>query len=59
MKRKPHHRVIRTSISLPPALYDAALDAIRREGFTTFSDYIQDLIRRGRGASLMPQPAHG
>lgn len=49
MKRKPaHSRVVRTSISLPPPLYDAAQDAVRREGFTTFSDYIQHLIRHAR-----------
>ena len=51
MKTKPvkskrtHECVVRTSISMPPILWDAATNKQRTAGYPSFSDYIQNLIR--------------
>ena len=43
--KRDHERCVRTSISMPPALFDRAVDRTRSRGYSTFSDYIQHLLR--------------
>jgi hypothetical protein len=45
-RKRTHELAVRTSISMPPTLWDAAASRQHARGFTSFSDYMQDLIRR-------------
>jgi len=49
LKKKPHARSIRTTISLTPVLFDAGQDLVRRHGYSGLSDYIQARIRTDAG----------
>jgi hypothetical protein len=45
--------VVRTTISLPPLLFTIALSQQRDGAYTSFSNYVQDLIReRERGKKI-------
>lgn len=37
---------MRTSISMPAAMFYKALEQQQRRAYPTFSDYIQELVRR-------------
>lgn len=37
---------MRTSISMPPVIFLKGVERQRQNGFATFSDYLQDLVRR-------------
>lgn len=43
--KRQHEMVVRTTISLPPLLFTLALDQQRAGAYTSFSNYVQDLIR--------------
>jgi hypothetical protein len=43
--KRSHEKVVRTTISLPPMLLDFGLQASQRAGYTTFSAYVQELLR--------------
>ena len=43
--KRAHEKVVRTTISMPPLVFTFGLNHAREGGFTSFSDYIQDLIR--------------
>jgi hypothetical protein len=44
---KPQHqRVVRTTISLPPIILDVGMNQQKLGGYTSFSNYVQDLIRQ-------------
>ncbi len=48
---------VRTTISMPGVLFDAATNNKRQQGFGTFSDYIQALIRADQRLGIItPQP---
>lgn len=44
--KRQYERAVKRSISMPEILHQRAQDKSRDRGFSTFSDYIQDLIRR-------------
>lgn len=46
MQKRAHELVARTTISLPPMLFTLALNQTREGGYTSFSNYVQDLIRQ-------------
>jgi len=47
MKTKPkYEQAVRASVSMPPVLHKFATGKQRERGLSTFSDYIQELIRR-------------
>ena len=48
-RKRQHHRVVRTTVSLTPALFDASREIIARYGYTGLSDYLQARIRRDSG----------
>jgi len=52
--KRPHEKVVRTTISLPPMLFMLALDQQRIGSYTSFSNYVQDLIRE-REKSRLPR----
>jgi len=43
--KRDHEKVIRTSITLTPLLFNASKDLVRRGGYTGLSDCLQSLIR--------------
>lgn len=43
--KRSHERVVRTCISMPPALFDYAHQAAKQEGFATFSHFVQYIFR--------------
>jgi Arc/MetJ-type ribon-helix-helix transcriptional regulator len=43
--KRPHEMAVRTTISMPPVIYDAGQERARRRAFASFSDYVQALIR--------------
>jgi Arc/MetJ-type ribon-helix-helix transcriptional regulator len=45
-ERKQTGRAVKKSISMPCFLYAHADVRVRTVGFATFSDYVQDLIRK-------------
>lgn len=51
--KKPHEKVVRTSISLPPDLYDGGVERKKKGSFSTFSDYVQALIREDRKSGIV------
>ncbi len=51
-QKRPYERAVKKSISMPVLLHDRAIDKGRQRGFSTFSDYIQDLIRRDTDSSF-------
>ena len=56
MKAKPtkrqHEMAVRTTISMPPVIFDAGRERARLRAFGSFSDYIQALIRADREGVL-------
>lgn len=44
--KRSHQKVAKTSISLPPTLYDFAVARVKSNGYTGLSGYLQDLLRR-------------
>jgi metal-responsive CopG/Arc/MetJ family transcriptional regulator len=49
--KKPYKRAVKKSVSMPEMLYDQADSRRRAHQLTTFSDYIQTLIRKDVAAS--------
>ena len=47
--KRLHQRAVRTTVTLPPALFDASREIILRYGYTGLSDYLQARIRRDSG----------
>jgi hypothetical protein len=43
--KRSYERCVRTTIRMPPALFDRAIRREKERGFPTFSDYIQQLLR--------------
>lgn len=56
-RKRPHESAVRTTISLPPLLWDVGTKRQAKLGFGTFSDYIQDLVRHDSGLRLEQPPA--
>ena len=48
-RKRGADRVIRTTITMPPVLWEAAQRIIQTRGFCGLSDYIQSGIRRDGG----------
>ncbi len=42
---------VKKTVSMPEILFDKSVDKMRQRGFSAYSDYIQDLIRR----DIIPQ----
>ncbi len=53
--KRPHERAVKKSVSLPLFLYYEGSDRQRAMRLPTFSDYLQELIRRDTGKR--PEPA--
>ena len=49
MKKHEDEKAVRTSVSLPKKLYQAAEARARSLGFDGYSDYVRQLIRRDLG----------
>ena len=45
----PREKVVRTNITLPPRLWEAAQNIVRERGYVGLSDYIQARIRSDAG----------
>ena len=54
-RKRGHQKVIRTTVSITPALYDASQQLFKRHGFTGLSDYLQTCLRRDTQLEL---PSH-
>lgn len=50
--KRPHERAIKKSVSMPEILYFAGVDRQRNLRLSTFSDYVQELIRRDTDPEL-------
>jgi metal-responsive CopG/Arc/MetJ family transcriptional regulator len=50
----PHRVIVKTSVSLPEPLLEAAKSAYLAKGYTSLSAYLQDLLRKDidRGTTL-------
>lgn len=46
--KRRHEMAVRTTISMPPVIFEAAQQSARLRAFGSFSDYIQALIRADR-----------
>lgn len=59
--KRRHELAVRTTISMPPPIFEIGLERAKREAFGSFSDYIQALIRADREAALLAhhQVSHG
>ncbi len=55
--KRHHERVEKTSISLPPRLYDFAESRVRALGYSSRSQYLQELIRRDAASAAALNPA--
>ncbi len=44
--KRAHLKAVRATVSMPPVLHDRATEKQKLGGYSAFSDYIQDLIRR-------------
>lgn len=51
--KRAHEKAVRATVSMPPILHDRAVEKTRRGGFSNFSNYIQDLIRRDEAPAAM------
>lgn len=51
-RKRSYERAVKSSISMPGLLHDKAKNKSRQRGFSTFSDYIQDLIRKDTDSSF-------
>lgn len=51
-EKRSYERAVKKSISLPGMLFDKGTDNARSYGYTTFSDYVQMLIRKDTDRSL-------
>lgn len=47
--KRDYEKAVRTTISMPPELHRIAVKTQEQQCFSTFSDYIQSLIRRANG----------
>lgn len=47
--KKPHEKAVRTTITLPPSLFEKAQEICRREHYPALSDYFQARIRFDAG----------
>ena len=58
-RKREHQKVVRTTITLTPVLFDASQEIIRHRGYTGLSDLVQDVIRKQAGLGLTDeaQPA--
>lgn len=43
--KRPYEMAVKKSISMPAMLFDKSTDRQRQHGYTTYSDYLQSLIR--------------
>lgn len=50
--KRPHEKVARTSISLPPKIFEFANNRVRECGYASLSGYLQALVRQD--ANLVP-----
>lgn len=48
-RKKKHELAIRTTITLPPLLWDKGQDLVRQGGYGGLSDWVQARIRRDAG----------
>ena len=46
LQKQQYEKAVKRSISMPAIMLDRAMAKTRQRGFTAFSDYIQDLIRK-------------
>jgi Arc/MetJ-type ribon-helix-helix transcriptional regulator len=46
--KRRHEMAVRTTISMPPVIFDMGQERARVRAFGSFSDYIQELIRADR-----------
>jgi hypothetical protein len=44
-KKRPHQKAVRTTISMPPALWDIAAKGMKTRSCSTLSGFFQTLIR--------------
>jgi len=44
--KRDFEKAVRTTISMPPELWKLAVSGQQAQRFSTFSDFIQDLIRK-------------
>lgn len=49
--KQSYERATRASVSMPPTLHQFAVRQQQDKGLATFSDYIQELIRREKEAA--------
>lgn len=54
MKRR-HEMAVRTTISMPPIIFEAGHERARARAFGSFSDYVQALIRADREKEVAHQ----
>lgn len=45
-EKRVYERAVKKSISMPGMLFDKGTDKARSYGYSTFSDYVQMLIRK-------------
>ena len=48
-RKREHQKVVRTTITLTPVLFDASQELIRHGGYTGLSDLVQDVLRKKAG----------
>jgi hypothetical protein len=44
-RKRPHELAVRTTISMPPLVFDWGVEGTKQRGSASFSDYVQELIR--------------
>jgi hypothetical protein len=45
-RKRSHERVVKTSISLPPKLFEFSAQRVREEGHASLSGFLQSLLRQ-------------
>jgi hypothetical protein len=50
--KRTHQRVVRTTITMPPVLWDRVQEFIRQDGYIGLSDFVQAAIRARAGAGI-------
>lgn len=56
-RKREHQKVVRTTITLTPVLFDASQEIIRHGGYTGLSDLVQDVIRKKAGIGFTEETA--
>jgi hypothetical protein len=52
IRKARYKRAVRTTITLPPALFEASREVIHKRGFVGLSDYVQARLRADAGLDL-------